>query len=355
MNVTRSKRWFSRGLVATFAIVAPGLIADVARAQAMIDRVHRHNGVDSGQITGVTPLNVTITKNSVASTIPVEDIEFVYLAGEPDDLNSARTALQAGRAADALSILEGLRVGAGDREEVQADVEFYRALAQGQLAMAGQAKLGEATATVREFMTARRSSFHLPQAIQLLGDLLVAAGDHAAARDEYAKLAKARSPYFETLSALLVGRAWQAEGNHAEALKQFDAVLGSSERGPLIDPLKQSATLDRAVSEAGAGQGSEAAGAIAAVIARLDPEDGKSLGRAFASLGDAYLAAGDKQGALFAFLNVDLLYDDEPDAHAKALHELIALWRAEGHDSRAQEAAQELAEKYPNSRWAKSN
>jgi len=339
--------------MAVVAIVALGVSADTVRAQAMIDRVHRRNGVDSGQITGVTPLNITISKNGVDSTIPAEDIEFVYLAGEPDDLNSARTALQAGRAADALKTLEELKVGPGDREEVQADFEFYKALAQGQLAMAGQANLDAATSAVRSFMAARRTSIHVPQAIQLLGDLLLTAGDSAGARAEYEKLAKAKSPYFETLSALLVGRAWQAEGNHAEALKQFDAVLGSNERGPLIDPLKQSATLDRAVSEAAGGQGAEAAGAIAAVIAKLDPEDGKSLGRAFNALGDCYLAAGDKQGALFAFLNVDLLYDDAPDAHAKALHELVTLWRADGHDTRAQEAAQELAEKYPNSRWAK--
>jgi tetratricopeptide (TPR) repeat protein len=353
MNPIRSTRSLSRALVAATAVMAVIAVADAARAQAMIDRVHRHSGVDSGQITGVTPLNVTITKNGVDSTIPAEDIEFVYLAGEPDDLNSARTALQAGRAADALRILDGFKVGAGDREEVQADVEFYRALAQGQLAMAGQANLDQAAAAVRSFMAERRSSFHVPQAIQLLGDLLVAAGDHAGARAEYEKLAKAKSPYFATLSALLVGRAWQAEGNHAEALKQFDAVLGFSDGGPLIDPLKQSATLDRAVSEAVAGQGAEAAAAIAAVIAKLDPDDGEALGRAFTALGDSYLAAGDKQGALYAFLNVDLLYDDAPDAHAKALHELVALWRADGHDSRAQEAAQELAEKYPSSRWAK--
>jgi tetratricopeptide (TPR) repeat protein len=337
------------------ALVVAIAAADVARAQTMVDRVHRRGGVDSGQITGVTPLNVTLTKNGVESTIPAEDIEFVYLAGEPDDLNSARTALLAGRAAEALETLESLNVGAGDREEVQADVEFYRAMARGQLAMAGQSKLEDATAAVRAFLSARRTSFHMPQAIQLLGDLLLAAGDHAGARAEYEKLAKARSPYFETLSALLVGRAWLAEGKHAEALQQFDKVLASSERGPQVEALKQSATLERAVSEAAGGQGAEAAAAIAAVIAKLESDDEKSLGRAYLALGDAYLAAGDKQGALFAYLNVDLLYDDAPDAHAKALHELVELWRAAGHDSRAQEAAQELAEKYPNSRWAKPN
>jgi TolA-binding protein len=113
------------------------------------------------------------------------------------------------------------------------------------------------------------------------------------------------------------------------------------------------ATLDRAVSQAAGGEGADAAKAIGEIIAKTNPEDAKSLARAYNALGDSYLQAGDKQGALFAFLNVDLLYDDAADAHAKALHELVTLWRDNGHANRAQEAAQELAEKYPSSRWAK--
>jgi hypothetical protein len=56
---------------------------------------------------------------------------------------------------------------------------------------------------------------------------------------------------------------------------------------------------------------------------------------------------------LFAFLHVDLLYNQQSEAHAKALHELVNLWKTAGRDARSQEAAQQLAEKYPNSPWAK--
>jgi tetratricopeptide (TPR) repeat protein len=316
-------------------------------------RPDQRNGVDSGQITAVTPLGVTISKSGVESTIPVEDIESVYLAGEPDDLNSARTALVAGRLQDALATLEEIVTDDISREEILAEIEFYRALARSQLALAGQGDLADATAEARAFMAQRRTSFHIPAAIEILGDLLMAAGQFGDARIEYAKLAKAKSAYFELRSALLVGRAWQAEGQHDKALAEFANVLESAESGPRIEPLKLSATLDEAVSRAASGQGDEAAQTIAAIIDRADPEDDALLARAYNALGDAYLAAGDHDGALFAFLHVDLLYDDAADAHAKALHELVALWRKAGRDSRAQEAAQELAEKYPESRWAK--
>jgi tetratricopeptide (TPR) repeat protein len=340
-------------VVATVAgLVAGAALASAARGQAMIDRIHRRSGIDSGQIVGITPLDVTISKNGVQSTIAAEDIEFITFAGEPDGLNSARQALAAGRPADALKTLDGITVGGGDRVEVQTDVEFYRALAAAQLALAGQGELADATAAVRAFMASRRSSFHVPQAIQLAGDLLGAGGDYAAARTEYAKLAKAKSPYYKLLSALLVGEAWQAEGKYDESLAEFDNVLRSPERGALFDPLKAAAALDRAVSQAGGGDAAEAARAIGEIIAKTDPEDASSLARAYNALGDCYLKAGDNQAALFAFLHVDLLYDDNADAHAKALHELVALWRAAGKDSRAQDAAQKLADKYPNSRWA---
>ena len=338
------------------AIVAMlGLLAsaDSVCAQAMIDRVYRQNGVDSGQIIAVTPLEVTITRNGVDSKIAVEDIESVYFAGEPSELNSVRTALRAGRLANAKRILDGIETADVRREEAVTDVEFYRVLIDAQLALGGQGDVDAATAAAREFASRRRTSFHIPHAIELLGDLLLAGGDFAGARSEYAKLAKARADYFVLRSALLVGRAWQAEGKHAEALAEFDKVVGTTERGALIDPMKTSAALDRAVSQAAQGQGDEAANAIGAMIAKADPEDAATLARAYNALGDCYLQAKDDQGALFAFLHVDLLYNDAADAHAKALHQLVELWRRTGRDSRAQETAQELAEKYPGSRWAK--
>lgn len=336
------------------AIFVVAALAGGARAQTMIDRVYRQNGVDSGQIVGVTPLEVTISKNGVESKIASEDIEAVYLAGEPGDLNSVRTALRAGRLVDAKRTIDGLDPADAQREEVQADIEFYRMLVGAQLALSGEGSLQAATAAARDFATRRRSSFHVPQAIETLGDLLLANEDYAGARAEYAKLAKAPSEYLALRSALLVGRAWQAEGKFAEALVEFDKVMGSSLRGARVDPLKASAALDRAISQAGAGKSDEAAATIGAIIDKSDGEDAATLARAYNALGDCYLKAGNDEGALYAFLYVDLLYNKTADAHAKALHELVILWRKNGMDNRSQEAAQKLAEKYPGSRWAKA-
>jgi tetratricopeptide (TPR) repeat protein len=343
----------SRACRLVLAVVGLLALAPPAAAQRPLDRVRRHNGVDSGEITAVTPLGLTISKGGVESTIPAEDIESVTFAGEPAELNSARNAIQAGRPQEAADLLAKIPEDAGRREEISADVDFYASLAKTQLALAGQGPLDAATADVRGFLARRGKSFHIPAAIELLGDLLSAAGQHAAARAEYAKLAKAKSPYFVLRSALLVGRAWQAEGDHAQALAEFDKVAAATDAGELIEPLKLSATLDRAVSQAAGGKVDEATAAIAGIIAKASADDASLLARAYNALGDCYKQSGDHRGALYAFLHVDLLYAKEPEAHAKALHELVGLWKTAKHADRSQEAAAELAKKYPTSRWAK--
>jgi hypothetical protein len=340
----------AKGALALLLTIA---LASSASAQGSLDRIRRQNGVDSGKITAITPLGVTITKGAVESTIPSEDIESITFAGEPSDLAAARNAILAGRTQDALEALAKLPADGSRRDEIAADIEFYTALAKAQLALAGGGTPDAAIAEVRAFMARRNKSFHIPQSIELLGDLLAASGQFANARTEYAKLAKARSPYFELKSALLQGRAWQAEGDHAKALAEFDKVLASTEQTPLIEPLRLAATLDRAVSQAADGKVDESAAAIGEIIAQADPENAELQARAYNALGDCYLKSGDPRGALFAFLHVDLLFHQQPEAHAKALHELVGLWKTAGRDTRSQEAAEQLAKKYPGSRWAK--
>ncbi len=352
----RCAKWNRKSQLAPW-IAALGFVAltagHPARAQG-IDRVYRLNGLDSGKITEITALGVKLAKGGVESTIPAENIKNVYLAGEPPALNTARNALQAGRAQDALTALEGVSTDGIDRQEILAEVEFYAAAAKAQLALAGQGDAEAPASDFRQFMGRRTTSFHLPEAVERLGELLVARGQFDDARTEYAKLAKAKSPYYQLRAAWLAGRAWQEQGDHAKALAEFAKVLAAPVGEGPMESLTTAAALDRAVSQAATGKADEATATIADVIAKAKADDDQLLARAYNALGDCYLKSGDARGALFAFLHVDLLYPHLADAHAKALHELVPLWRTAGHVDRSQQAAQELAEKYPGSRWAKA-
>lgn len=316
------------------------------------DRIQRRNGVDTGEITSVTPLGITISKTGVSTTVPTEEIRSVRYADEPSELNSARLAAVAGRYRDAHEAAVKLAGSGIRRPEILADVQFLAASSQAALALAGEEPLDDALDSVRTFLAQQRTSYHIPAAIELYGDLLLRDGQFAAARDEYAKLAKAKSDYYELLSALLVGRAWQAEGNEQQAIAEFDKVIGSRQSGALVDPLKLAATLDRAVSQAAGGASADAAATIGQIIAEAETDDVELLARAYNALGEAYERSGDLQGALFSYLHVDLLFNEQGEAHARALSQLATLWKKTGRLDRAQDAAQRLKENYPQSRWA---
>ena len=68
-----------------------------AVAQSSVDRIRRRTGVDSGKITDMSVLAVTISKGGVESDVPVEEIRSIRFAGEPSELNSARSAISRGR------------------------------------------------------------------------------------------------------------------------------------------------------------------------------------------------------------------------------------------------------------------
>jgi hypothetical protein len=142
-------------LVALTVTFVALLASTPVRAQAPNDRIHRPSGIDSGKITAITPLGVTISKGAVESTVPVEDIESVTFAGEPAEFATARNALQSGRPKDAADSLAKVQPASIEREEIQAELDFYATLAKAQLALAGQGAPDAAATDIRAFMARR--------------------------------------------------------------------------------------------------------------------------------------------------------------------------------------------------------
>ena len=337
-------------LIALLPLLLAAMLAPVARAQSTIDRVHRDNGVDSGKILKATPLGVTVSKGSVETVVPSEEIQFVSFGDEPAELAAVRRAMQTQRYDQVLEALAKVELPADAREELAAEVAYYGAEAQARQAVAGQGDAAHAVVAVRDFLAKHRASFHVPAMLESLGDLLAAQGKHADARVEYNKLSLAKNDYYALRAQWLAGRCWQAQGEHDKALAEFDKASAAAIHGSRAEQLKTSLTLDAAVSRAAQGKGDQSVQDIAALIAKAAPDDVDLLARAYNALGECYLAGGDKQGALFAFLHVDLLYRQSSQQHAQALRQLIPLWKAAGREDRSQAAAATLAEKYPRSR-----
>ncbi len=324
-----------------------------ANAQGSLDRIHRRNGSDRGKVTAITSQAVTLSKGGVETNIPSEEIRRIQFAGEPAELNQARLAAASGRYQEARIILASIDSDGVGRDGITQDIQFTSALCAAKLALSGQGNIEQATKQVAGFLTRHRTSYHLPATFELLGDLLAGAGRHDEARRQYALLGKARSPIYKIRSALLIGRSYQEENKHADALAQFDKVLQSTDKRPLAEDQRLEASLGKAVSQAATGAGAEAIAAINRVISTAEPEDVRLHAQAYNALGDCYRNSGKEKAALYAFLHTDLLYNKVPPLHAKALHELAQLWQAEGHPTRAREAQQKLEKQYPGSRWAK--
>ena len=358
-NMNMSKCRFHTPVSAARLLWAACLLASfecVASAQNSLDRVRRRNGIDSGRVTAISPLGVTISKSGVQTRIAVEEIRDVTYSGEPRALSSARQAAALGRYSSALESLN--KISNNDspsdnvrRDGVTSDVEFLKVLCAARLAIAGSGAISESIASVQQFLASHGRSYRVPAAIELLGDLHLANGNASAARMQYEKLAKAKTPYFAAKSALLVGRTYQSQSEHRQAIEEFDKALAADNGSPVMELMEFEAMLAKAVSQAGLGNVDQSASQIASFIRSAESDDKERLARAYNALGDCYLVGDRTQDALFAFLHVDLLYDSVGDAHAKSLHELAAVWKSAGYADRAKEAARKLAEDYPGSRW----
>lgn len=339
-------------ITSSIAIAAVLLGLSSVEAQG-VDRIKRRNGVDSGKITKVSQLAVTISRGSVERNIPVEEITSITFAGEPKAIRSARLAAAGGRYADALESLSELSRGELKRNEVKQEFDFLLAFSAAKMALAGQGKVEPATAEVRKFLTQNRESFHLTEAIELLGDLQSAAGDPEGARKQYAKLGRAPSPYHKARSAVLIGMLLQSQKKHAEAIAEFERAIAAAADDANAKNQKLEAMLLTAISRSASGDVEQSAKTVKKIIAEADPEDTKLLARAYNALGDCFLASNNPQAARDAFLHVDLLFASASADHAKALYELSRLWGTLGNETRARDARQRLEEEYPASPWTK--
>lgn len=324
----------------------------LAAAQGL-DRVRNRNGIETGKITKMSALGLTLTKGGVDTKVPVEEITSITFAGEPSDLAPARRSADAGRYKNALEKLDRINLAKVDRTEIQQEIKFLTTYCQAQLALSGQGALAQAQQEVRQFISKNGKSFRVPAAIELLGDVQLASGDYDGARSQYGKLGKAKAPYFKARSSLLTGRSLHAEGKHREAVAAFDKALQAATGNAIAESQLLEATLHRAVSQAALGEIGPSTDTVKQIIKQADTEDTQLLAQAYNALGDCYLQAGQNKAAKLAYLHVDLLFSGTATEHAKALYQLSQLWDEVGQPTRASDAQKRLQDKYPGSRWAK--
>ena len=325
-----------------------------AYAQAGADRVKLVRGTESGDVSEMTPLQVTLNRGLPGSrTVAVNEIKSIAFRDEPSELTQARLNAANGGYSNALEALGKIDQAAIKKDFVKQDVEYYQAYCAAKLALGGTGEIGDAGRQLNTFVKAYPQNYHNLEAIELMGDLLMAGERYDAAQKQYNELAsKAPWPDYKMRALVALGRTLQAQKQHAEAVQQFEAAIALADDSAESQRQKLSATLGKAVSLAETGNVDEAIGIIEKVIQDADPEQKELHARAYNALGTCYERANKKKESLLAFLHVDVIYQTVPEAHAEALSHLIPLWQAIGQEERSREARQTLQDRYAKSRWA---
>src|SRR5688500_12598269 len=95
--------------ISTLALAFALCVTSVAPAQGIADRVRLARGTETGEITDMTPLELTLNKGRPNSrTVAVNEIRTVLFADEPSELAQARVNAANGSYENALTALEKL-------------------------------------------------------------------------------------------------------------------------------------------------------------------------------------------------------------------------------------------------------
>lgn len=336
------------GILGVAIGLAVGAAADAA------DTVRTANASYSGEITAMGPVELTIKTRRGDVTTSVSEIVSVTFESEPPMLNAARQAAVAGRYEDALGMLERIDPAKVSRDSVRQDIAFYQAMSAARLALRGQGSVPEAGGRMAAFVAGAKDNYHWFEANELVGDLLMANGQFAAAVDYYAVVAEAPWPEVQRRAKIAVGRAELAAGELDAALGSFQKILDAAcdDNQPECRRQQLLATLGKARCFVAQGKPDEALPLVEQVIAQAGAEDSLVQARAHNALGTALRKLDKPQEALLAFLRVDVLYFAQAEEHAEALANLAELWNEVHQPGRAIQAQQTLKNRYRNTRWA---
>ncbi len=338
-------------IATALGVVAALLLAASPHALWAADAVRTIKATLSGTIEEITPETIRLARSGGrVDTIPVNEVLYVRYDGEPSRMSSIRNQIrngQYGAALDALAKLADDPAVTGKRA-IQQEVEYYQAYAEARRALIGGGDIRAAGAKLRRWVEANANSYHWYEANQLLGDLLVALGVYDRAIAYYDRVEQAPWNDVKMAAQIAKGRALLKQGKIDAARQSFEKAeqLAGDSTDPLIVQQKQAAQLGKAMCLTEAKQFDQAIDIIQQVIVSTDPENVTLSARAYNTLGRCLRKAGRTKEALWAFLQVDLLYFTDPVEHAEALKNLAKLWIEVDKPDRAIQAEQTLKQKY---------
>lgn len=351
MNWIRRFDWLAVCITLTLSATLPATV----RARETDSVVGSRGTATFGTITSMSPTEIAVSSPTGDKKFSVNNVQKVTFKNEPRELMNARNAIQKGRWESARDMLDEIDTEDISRRETLQDIEFHKAYCDARLALVGGGDKIGAVKALRDFENdpANANNYHYYEVMKLLGDLATALASFDNAVEYYGKLSKAPWPEYKIQAYVLQGDALRASGKYDEAMETYDQVVASTLDDAEARQQKLLATLGKAVCLAETGRAEQGINNVLDIIKENDSRDNPQLfARAYSALGTCYLKADQTQDALLAFLHVDLLFNQPPEAHAKALYHLGKLWRSMNHAERANRARSTLVNRYSGSPWA---
>lgn len=328
--------------------VCLAVLFSATTATAQIDRVQTESGTFvSGKITAISKDGIQLKTGQATQTFTPTEIRRVLYQGDPRALTEGREFALDGQYEQALQELRTVDLDSLPRDPIKTDAQFYLVLSEAKLALAGKGDKNAAVRATLSFARSNTDSWHYYEIAKLLGDLALELNNYDQAIKYYTALERAPSAELRIEKVYLVGMTKLRQGDVSAALADFDQIAGVDAQSVEVARLKTLAQAGKAVALTRDGKADEGLKVVKELIADLDPTDIEMGARIYNAQGASYLAAGDTEGAILAYLHTHLMFSSVPDAHAEALSQLVKLWPEAGRPERAAEMRQELKQRYP--------
>jgi tetratricopeptide (TPR) repeat protein len=315
-----------------------------------------------GKVTAESPKEIKVGTKEI---IPADDvIDVVYELStitsnipyraatklEKESLDPANETKRKNLLAEALKKYEEIlpTVPAGDKN-AKRHVEFKIAMLRVRQAQEDGEAPDKAIARLKDFTKKNPTGWQINTAYQTLGRMQIDTGDFAGAEDTYTKLAKldALSDEARMDAKMLAIQAKIQGGKYADAKGDVLELQKELPKGSRFHARARVAEAECLVAETKgkdeATKGKlfeQAIDLVKGVIKDSSDKYVKAVGHN--TLGYCYLEQGKPKDAMWEFLWVDVVYNQDRLQHAKALFHLWELFRKDGDAPRAQECREAL-------------
>ncbi|WDQ18030.1 tetratricopeptide repeat protein [Rhodopirellula sp. P2] len=328
------------------AVLLGLLLASPVMAQT--DRLYPRGGeVVLGKIKSISKNGIVMSVSGKDQTFNAGAIEKVLFQGDPGGLTQGREFALDNQFDQAIAELKTVDASKLNRDPQKADFAYYVMYCQAQQALSGNGDLRASATAALNFIKQNTGSWHFYETAKLLGDLAVKLGSYDQASKYYGSLRNAPSAETKVESLYLNALVKLKQGKDAEAASDLQKIVSIGVQSPEGARLQTLSKAALAIATAKQGQGKEALDMVNELIAKLNPTDTETAAEIYNAQGASYMAMGDNQGALLAYLHTQLMFSTHPGPHSEALKQLADLWTKVGKPDRAAEARSELQQRYP--------